>query len=519
MFKFYFTNTWNDFAQAKSCTWNIVEFAITHQEGHVAKASLLAGNFTTPTGAYLGIFEDDRLLFQGVVSGQFEHQQHLTKVEVLCISPTFEMDLKTLVQETTLPYNADFFQGKSCKPSDYLEAGNLLFYWNRVTGNISLSDYFQGKRCINVSGQYLDKAFKIQQISMPLGSAVIELKVHWTQSLGGTFNASSYIERAFPEKIIATLTPTALTQSWPKEDQRLGMGRRQSGYRVEHSKICPISFEGMQSYTKLLCTKIGEHQKNVKAKIHYFKTTLKIHWQYNQQRMEKMLIKSSLNHIQHRLTKHRIRHIPITISLPKSEQAVFFETSKGHEFVRYATAIITSQLKASARCIQVQYTLPWNLGRDLTIDDSLIDTEKFIGKITCIRHVVKGLQKRVEVTVGGMIQPGDLRDVSSSQNCEYFQEAINDEIQSSDPLLGITYPKLNPKDLITQIEVKNSAQTQELHLLQNQYPVRDCMMSVLQEVPTSIYLTLKDLRSNKSLDRCFEKVLPVVEVRLKGQPL
>jgi len=73
--------------------------------------------------------------------------------------------------------------------------------------------------------------------------------------------------------------------------------------------------------------------------------------------------------------------------------------------------------------------------------------------------------------------------------------------------------------LITQIEIRNSAQAQELHLLKNQYPMRDCMTGVLQEVPTSIHLTLKDLRSNKSLDRCFEKVLPVVEVHLKGQPL
>jgi len=451
MFKFCFTNTWGNFTQAQSCTWNVVEFAITHQEGHVAKASLLVGNFTPPTGAYLGIFEDDRLLFQGAVSGQFEHQQHLTKVEVLCISPTFESDLKTLLKETPLPYNEDFFQGKPFKPSDYLEAGNLLFYWDRVTGSISLSDYFQGNRCINVSGQYLDKSFKIQQVAMPLGAAAVELKVHWTQSLSGSFNASSYIARAFSEKVIATLTPTALTQNWPKEDQRLGMGRRQSGYRVEHSKISPISFEGMRSHTKSLCTKIGNNQKNVQAKIHYFKTALKIHWQYNQPRMEKMLIKAPLNHSQHQLTKHRIRRIPITISLPKSEQAVFFETPKGHEFVRYATAIITSQLKASARCIKVQCTLPWNLGRNLTIDDSLIAAERFIGKITSMRHVIKGLQKQVEITLASVIQPGDLSNVSAPNNCEYFQEALDEEIQSSDPLLGIVHPRLNPKDLITHL--------------------------------------------------------------------
>ena len=512
MFKFCFTDIWGDFSKGELCPWNVVEFTIMHQEGHVAYASLKVGNFTPPTGAYLGIFEDDILLFQGAVSGQFEHHQHLTKVDLLTISPTFEADLKELLKETPLPYNAQFFQGKNLKPSDYLEAGNLLFYWDRISGKISLSDYFRGNRCVDVSGQYLEKPFKIQQIAMPLGSVIVELKVHWTQNLGGTFNASPYIARVFPEKMIATLTPTAITHHWPKEDQRLGLGRRQSGYRVEYSKIIPIHAEGMRPHTKPICTKIGEDKKTVKTKIHYFKAALKIQWQYNQPRTEEMLIKGQLNHCQHKFTKHRIRRIPITIELPKSEQAMFFETSKGREFVNYASRIIDSQLKASARCIQVLCTLPWNLGCDLTIDDSLTAQSKFTGKITKVRHVVKGLQRFVEVSVGCIIQPGDLSDNATDNDCDYFQEPIDDDIQSSDELRGIVHPRLNPRDLITQIEVKNSAQAQEIYLLQNQHPVRDDMSSVLQEVPTSIHLTLRDLRTNHPLIRRFKKELPLVQI-------
>lgn len=512
MFKFYFTDTWNDFSKSELCSWNVVEFTITHQEGHVACASLKIGHFTPPTGAYLGIFEDETLLFQGVISGQFEHHQHLTKVDVLGISPTFEADLKTLMKETPLPYNAAFFQGKDFKPSDYLEAGNLLFYWDRTSGKISLSDYFRGNRNIDVSGQYIEKFFKIQQIALPLGSAIVELKVHWTQSLGGTFNASPYIARAFPEKMIATLTPEAIISHWPKEDQRLGLGRRQSGYRVEYSKIAPAQVEGMRSHTKPICAKIGEDKKAVQTKIHYFKAALKIQWQYNQPRTEEILIKGQLNHCQHKFTKHRIRRIPIVIELPKSEQAMFFETSKGREFVNYASRIIDSQLKASARCIQVLCTLPWNLGRNLTVDDSLTVKNKFTGKITKVRHVVKGLQRFVEVSVGCIIQPGDLNDSTTHNDCDYFQEPIDDDIQSSDELRGIVHPRLTPRDLISQIEVKNSAQAQENHLLQNQHPARDNMAIVLQEVPTSVHLTLRDLRTNQTLVRHFEKAQPLVQL-------
>ncbi len=510
MFKLCFTNARGDYSNARLCKWDVVQFFITHQEGHVASARLVVGNFVPPDGAYLGIFDDETLLFQGVVSGQFEHHQRLTKVEVLGISPTFEKDLKTLLAAKLLEYNPVFFQGKDPKPSDYLESCNALFYWNKVTGEIGLSDYFKGNRCVDVSGQYIEKSFKIQQISMPLGRVIIDLKVHWTQHLGGVFNAAPYIARAFPEKIMATLTPNSVTNHWPGNDQRLGLGRRQSGYRVEHSTIFSTHAGSEKSHTKLICA--GPEGKQIRAKIHYFNTTLKIRWQYNQLRVEHMVIQGQLNHCQHRFTNHRLRKIPIAIELPKSEQALFFETSQGAEFITYASSIAQSQLRASARCIQVLCTLPWNLGRDLTVDDSLKADGQFEGKITKVRHVVKGLQRCVEVTVGCIIQSGDLANNTIESMDEYPQNYMDDETQSADSLLGIAHPKLHPKDIIANIVVKNSTLEQEAHLLQNQYPLRDNMNAVLQEVPTSIHIELKDLRTNKPLIRRFEKTLGVVEV-------
>lgn len=496
MFTFYFTNIWNDFTQAQKCTWDIVECVITHQEGHIAKSYLKVGNFTPPLTAYLGIFEDEKLLFQGLISGQFEYQQHLTKVDILGISPTFEEDVKMLLKKESLPYNPLFFQHNEFKPSDYLEASNKLFYWDRTTGKISLSDYFKGNRCIDVSGKYLEKSFKIQQISMPLGSAVIDLKVHWTQHLGGIFDASPYIERAFPEKVIATLTPETIVQHWPKEDQRLGIGKRKSGYQVEHSKITAIDPDGAPTYTSPIDK---GNEQSIQAKIHYFKTTLKIQWQYQQTRVEIMQISAQLNHCQHTLTKHRGRRIPIEIELPETEQATFFETTQGQEFIAYATAILHAQLKASSRCIRVICTLPWHLGRDLTVDDSLMAGEKFTGKITKIRHIIKGTNRFVEVEIRSTLEPGNLHDEGKTHS---------NTVQSPDDISGITQTTLNPLDLITQIDVKNSATTQEAHLLQRS--CTDKITTALQEVPTSIHLTLRDLRTDKTLVRNFEKILPLV---------
>lgn len=512
MFKLCFTNTWNDFEQAIPCTWDVVQLVITHQEGHVAKASLVVGNFKTPSAAYMAIFDEEVLLFQGVISGQFEHQQHLTKVQVLGIAPTFEADLQALLNDKSLIYKPAFFQATLPKPSDYLEAGNRLFYWNRTTGKLGLSDYFKGSTCVDISGKYIDSSFKMHQISMPLGQVIVTLKVHWMQTMDGAFNAAPYIARAFPDKIVATLTPKAVINQWPLSDQRLGIGRRQSGYRVDVSKITPTAIQGRPNYTKPFCTKVGETEKSLRAKIHYFNTTLKIHWHYHQPRVEQIVIQGKLNHAQHKITQHRVHHIPISIELPSSEQAIFFETQKGEEFIEYASHVVQAQLKASARCIQVLCSLPWDLGRDLTIDDSLKAGGKFIGKITKVRHVVKGIQRKVEVTVACVLKSGDLTNATTNSICDYAQEPWNADIHSNDGLAGIPHPKLYPKDIITQIQVKNSALEQEAYLLQNQYPVRDNMAAVLQEIPTSIHLQLRDLRTDKPLVRRFEKTLRVVEV-------
>lgn len=512
MFKLCFTDNWNSLEDTQVCTWDVLQLVITHQEGHVACASLMVRNFNTPPAAYMAIFDNDALLFQGVISGQFEHHQHLTKIQVLGISPTFEVDLKELLNDKSPDYNPAFFQTSAPKPSDYLESGNKLFYWDRVTGKIGLSDYFKGKNCADVSGKYIDSSFKMQQIAMPLGHVVINLNIHWIQTINGAFNAAPYIARAFPDKIIATLTPHAVTNSWPLVDQRLGLGRRQSGYRVEVSKITPLHATGLPTHIKPICTKIDDSEKSLRAKIHYFKTVLKIHWHYHQPRVEQMVIQGQLNHCQHKFTKHRVRHLPISIELPKCEQAMFFETKQGHAFVEYASRIAQAQLRASARCIQVLCTLPWDLGRDLTLDDSLKADGKFIGKVTKVRHVVKGLQRFVEVTLGCVIQPGDLANHTVERIDDYAQEPWNEDMHSTDTLVGISSPTLHPKDIITQIQVKHSATEQEAYLLQNQYPVRDNMNAVLQEVPTSIHLELRDLRTDQPLIRRFEKKLKVIKV-------
>lgn len=518
MFKLYFLNSWNNFDTAILCPWQVIKLEINHLEGHVAKASLTVAEYTPPKSAYLAIFEDETLLFQGMLSGQFANDDNLTTIDAICIAPTFESDLSTLLKSGKLEYNKHFFQGSQPKASDYLEACNSLFYWNCTSGAVGLSDYFKGTRCIDIGGNYLKGSISFQQINMPLGKAVLELKVVWTQSLEGSFNAAPYIARGFANGVIATLTPESLTKHWPKTDQRLGAGKRKSGYRVEYSNIRELSEVEMiggklKAYTR---TFFKDSEKMQRCRIHYFKADLKISWEYQQMREELMILQATLNHEQHLFTNHKVRRIPITVHLPQSESAVFFETPMGKQFVDYATKIVNSQLKASARCKRVSFKLPWELGRDLTVDDSVrlaLAHKKgdLAGKVTQTKLVVDGLQRFVEVTLGCGITKGNLTQNSLSIHNNYAEENWADTICSNDALAGIPYPNLNPRDLIQEIVIKNASDAQENHLLLNQYPVRDNLAQALAEVPTSIHLTMRDLRTEEILRRNFSLELPVVE--------
>ena len=58
--------------------------------------------------------------------------------------------------------------------------------------------------------------------------------------------------------------------------------------------------------------------------------------------------------------------------------------------------------------------------------DSLKTEREFIGKITKIRQVVKGLQRFVEVTVGCVTQTGD--STNCSANNRYDDDFVDDDI-------------------------------------------------------------------------------------------
>lgn len=509
---------WNDFKDSTECNWQVIDLKITQQEGHIAKANLKVANFELPNLPYICIYEKDELLLQGIIGNFFNNNGYVTDVELLCISPNFSDDLKTLINTSNLPYLPIFFQGQRHKTSDVLESNNMLFRWNKEDGAVTLSNYFKGNNTIDIGENYIEKSLQIRQINSPLSKAELNLKVQWLQNLEGSFNAAPYIAKAFPGNVIASITPESLMFEWPKDNQKLGMGKQQSGYKAIKAFIKPIDAPpNMPTHTKKFENKITQSSAK-RLKIHYFKGHLRILWNYQQTRVEEYCVSASIKHNTLSLVKQQSLKIPISITLPKCEKAVFFETQQGIELVEYAKKVLNARILATLRCIEIKCKIPWQIAKKLTLDNSLsinaslFGKNKITGKLTKVVMHANGLNRIGEISIACTLEnyENQKANIHFTSN-DYIQEPfLGDEIISNDKLYGITHSILLGKDLIENVEVKNNFLEQTAKLEAANKASSNAIHYALADYATHININLKDLRSKNLLSRTFKTALPEI---------
>lgn len=375
---------------------------------------------------------------------------------------------------------------------------------------MSLSDYFKGIKTVDIGTSYIKKNLQIRQIKSPLKRAELCLKVHWLQHLEGSFNAIPYIAKAFPGGVIASLTPESLQFTWPKDNQRLGGGKKQSGYKTLKSYISEISAPpNMRIYTETFRSNDKELPKRLK--ISYFKGYLRILWRYFQPRAEEFNLSATLNHKHNALVKQQPLKIPISITLPNSAKSVFFETKQGLELLNYAKKVLKARLLASLRCIEIKCQIPWQIAKELNLDDAIsidalfLGQNKLTGKLTNIIMHAKGTNRIAEVKFACTFDNySKVQNQASVIEQAYIIEPfLGDEIISTDNLQGITQPILLAKNLVESVLVKNNFLDQEAQLKAIHKTNSKAIDYVLADFATQVQINLKDLRSQKLLERKF----------------
>ena len=163
-----------------------------------------------------------------------------------------------------------FFDEQDTRPESILADQPFIPYWCPVSGVCTLShmtnsqDVFQSTDEVHVI-QYRQTA-GIRRLN-------ITLKAQWIQQVQGMVDVFPWIERAFPQKVLATYTPQALKKIWPKPGELLG----NSGYRVMHSEL--VANEHKSEFFK-----ISKAKRMVQRYV--FDGNLWLFWNFKQKRKE-----------------------------------------------------------------------------------------------------------------------------------------------------------------------------------------------------------------------------------------
>ncbi len=246
--------------------------------------------------------------------------------------------------------------------------------------------------------------------------------------------------------------------------------------------------------------------------------TLVLGWQYRQKRRE--AIQFSLSQITQ--LEGTIRPLVRTLNLHMQEivpstQSTFFLTYRGRQAVEHALERARAHLAASARCLEIEVTLPFEAGFDLSMDHSvrLVDPRipggEAIGKVIAYQLHQDGMKAeawvRLAASVGGTPEQPSSLDYTLYVVADYGDTAIPQHYQTPSGLIYENYThqrptegvleieKLSVNDILREVLVSQDAEKQIQVLQSQQYPVRQNLKGVLEEVPTFVSLDLLSLKT------------------------
>lgn len=246
--------------------------------------------------------------------------------------------------------------------------------------------------------------------------------------------------------------------------------------------------------------------------------TLILGWQYRQKRKE--TVRFTLE--QTTQLDGTIRPLARTLNLRLQEvvipdESTFFLTLRGRQAVEHTLEIARAHLAASARCLELEITIPYEAGFDLSMDTSvrLVDPRlpggEVVGKVVAYRLHQDGLKAeawvRLAASVGGTgnqplsleyryyVDP-DYGDTGIPQHYQTPSGLAYANYSDQRPTMGILdIGDLSVNDMVREVLVSHDAEKQIQALQHQQYPVRHNLKHILEEIPTVVSLDLLSLKT------------------------
>lgn len=510
------------------CDLDILELTIDHREGEVALATIIVSNPRLPSWDQRHVYISDNttLLFSGRLVGlPVKITNDLVSLELSSEPLDAEDQLQALANDLKHPpfWDEAFVDPtEHNNPAEWLEARSVLFAWDRSNGRVCVSDLFQGRKTVDLTNVFFADSLKVSLAETPLSRINVHLTVEWIQEGLGEVSLGSRMAAAFPGGMINTLTPEALHATWPKEGQKLG----RSGFWVIKShlkEVTPPKTGILDIYPTLTpefltWDESNQTPKKQRGKRCWMSGTLVLGWQYRQKRRE--TVQFTLSQITQ--VEGTIRPLVRTLNLRLQEivpstKSTFFLTYRGRQAVEHALERARAHLAASARCLEIEVTLPFEAGFDLSMDHSvrLVDPRipggEVVGKVIAYQLRQNGMKAetwvRLAASVGGTPEQAPSLDYTLYVEADYGDTTIPQYHQTISGLIYENYTHQRPtkgvleieelsvNDILREVLVSHDAEKQ-IQILQNQqYPVRQNVKDVLEEAPTFVSLDLLSLKT------------------------
>ncbi len=416
-------------------------------------------------------------------------------------------------------------------PVEWLEARSAFFSWDRLSGKVLMSDLFQGRYLLDLTDVFFADSLKVRLAETPLSRISVSLTAEWIQEGSGEASLGGKISAAFPGGMINTLTPHALQATWFKEGQKLG----RSGFWVMKShleQVIPPRTGILDIYPTLtpefrVWDEFIQAPKVVRARRFWMSGTLVLGWRYRQKRREVVQFTLSQKTQLDGTIRPLTRMLNLSLRQVTSEVGgTFFLTYRGRQAVEHALEVARAHLAASARCLEIEVTFPFETGFALSMDhsvrlaDSRIPGGEATAKVVAYQLRQDGRRAsawvRLAASIGGEAEQPPLPDSIFYAEPAYGETGTPQRYQTASGLVYADYAHQRPtegiietenlsvSDILKDVLVSYDAEKQ-IHALQcQQYPVRQNMKSVLEEVPTIISLDLLNLKTQAVADHLIQ---------------
>lgn len=439
-------------------------------------------------------------------------------VEKLKVDPTFE---------------AGFYDNVGL--SEVLESRQEVMCWDRVTGRLQLSDVLTGSMQESIKDEILKDTLVVRIGKTPVNAVHVTVEATWHQRYSDVINVAPLIARKFSKGIMNTLTVDALEKSWPREGDKIGLGktRKNTGYAVVKSwlKRLPKGVNGLPAMTSpFYLSEHGKAPRLMSFRHGWFKACLWVNWVYMQLCRESVDF-SVLNVSP--TTGGQVRHLHFNIAdgdayAEQASASTVLRSGRGRKLLAYAERVAKAHIRGSSRQLEVEFCVPferlWHVNLDKTVEVTHQDLPggRIVGKVMAYQLRMTSDSWVVWVKIGACVDVSDVgdSDVLGAVASEFMDDfvvtnyVVDDENHWRLVKVSGDVPRdpslFRVHDLVESITVTGDGKRQTDALKEAQYPAMMHYKDALLDHAFSLEIKFMDLQPKPLCESRWERALPLV---------